>query len=78
MSRGERKKLNFQVGRRPGTPLGLGSLDLVFGEAALAADLITAAPKSPKTIPYRKETKKVMFHYYLTEDVHLCCFVSGL
>ena len=25
-----------------GAPLGLGSLDLVFGEAALAADLITA------------------------------------
>ena len=30
-------------GRRPrGAPLELGPLDLVFGEAALAADLITA------------------------------------
>ena len=30
-------------GRRPrGAPLGLGSRDLVFEEAALAADLITA------------------------------------
>ena len=30
-------------GRRPpGAPLGLASLDLVFGEAALAADLIMA------------------------------------
>ena len=31
-----------QPSRRPGAPLGLASLDLVFGEAALAADLITA------------------------------------
>ena len=31
-----------QPGRRPGAPLGLGFHDLAFGEAALAADLITA------------------------------------
>ena len=31
-----------QPGRRPGAPLGLGFLDLAFGEAALVADLITA------------------------------------
>ena len=31
-----------QPGRRPGAPLGLGFLDLAFGEAALAAYLITA------------------------------------
>ena len=31
-----------QPGRRPGAPLGLGFLDLAFGEAALAADLIMA------------------------------------
>ena len=37
-----------QPSRRPGAPLGLASLDLVFGEAALAADLITA-PKSLQT-----------------------------
>ena len=30
-----------QPGRRPGAPLGFGFLDLAFGEAALAADLIT-------------------------------------
>ena len=31
-------------GRRPrGAPLGLASLNLVFGEAVLAADLITAS-----------------------------------
>ena len=29
-------------GRARGAPVGLGSLDLVFGEAGLAADLITA------------------------------------
>ena len=31
------------AGRRPGASLGLGPLDLVFLEAALAADLITAS-----------------------------------
>ena len=30
------------VSRRPGAPLELPSLDFAFGEAALAADLITA------------------------------------
>ena len=41
-----------QPSRRPGAPLGLASLDLVFGEAALAADLIMqldlqGSPRSP-------------------------------
>ena len=38
-------------GRRPrGAPLGLGSLDLVFGEAALTADLITAWSEDLNTL----------------------------
>ena len=46
------QKLNFQAMSKPwrladdrgqGAPLELGPLDLVFGEAALAANLITAA-----------------------------------
>ena len=32
----------MQPGHRPDTPLGLRSLDLVFGKAALAADLVKA------------------------------------
>ena len=40
---GERLGDGSAGGRRPwGAPLDLGSFDLVFGEAALAADLITA------------------------------------
>ena len=37
-----------QPSRRPGAPLGLASLDLVFGGTALAADLITASKSFAK------------------------------
>ena len=41
-SRGAPEAVIRQRGPRPGAPLGLGFLDLAFGEAALAADLIAA------------------------------------